>query len=408
MKIVIVGHVDHGKSSLIGRLLFETESLPPEKMEEIKRISNELGKKMEFSFIIDNLKEERDKGITIDTAQTFFKSDKRNYVIIDAPGHKIFIKNMMTGASQADTSVLIIDAYEGLREQTKRHAFILSMMNLKRNIVVINKMDMVEYKEEVFNKIKSEINDFMDNVDIEPMFIIPISAREGDNISKLSSNMKWYNGYTFLEALDALPIEIGIEGKPLRFPVQDVYNINGKKIIVGRIESGSLKTNDKVIIMPDKKEMVIKSIEEFGKVKNNAIVGESIGITLDDDFSIKRGDIICTPDNISPYTTLIKCNIFWMSQIPFSIDDKLIFRCTTQSVPCKIKRIIERTNSSTLELIERNAKILNDTEVGKIELETETPVSVELFSDIPELGRFILEKENSDIVAGGIITSVVK
>ncbi|MEW6170794.1 MAG: GTP-binding protein, partial [Candidatus Omnitrophota bacterium] len=220
LKFVIVGHVDHGKSTLIGRLLFDTDSLPPDKVEEMKQVSKEMGRGPEFAFIMDNLKEEREQGITIDTAQIFFRTPKRRYVIVDAPGHVEFVRNMMTGASQAEAGFLIVDVKEGSQEQTKRHAYILSMLGLKQVVVLLNKMDLVSYSSEKFWQVKSEVQNFLDTINIKPKAYIPISASKGDNIANKSNNMAWYNGPTILEILDSLEDKLSTEKEPLVFPVQ--------------------------------------------------------------------------------------------------------------------------------------------------------------------------------------------
>src|SRR3989344_6036232 len=208
MKIVLVGHVDHGKSTLIGRLLYDTESLPEGKIEEIKAVCESLGKKFEVGYILDSLEEERDQNVTIDTTQIFFKTNKRNYTIIDAPGHVEFIKNMITGASQAEAATLIVDAEEGVQEPTRRHAYILNMLGLKQIIVVINKMDLIKYEEKEFNNVKDKLTEFLSNINVKPSIIIPISAKEGDNITKKSENMQWYKEKTVLESLDTFKNKI--------------------------------------------------------------------------------------------------------------------------------------------------------------------------------------------------------
>ena len=207
MKIVIVGHVDHGKSTLIGRLLYDTSSLPDGFIEEIKKTCEMLGRELEFAYVLDSLEEEREQNITIDTTQTFFKTKKREYVIIDAPGHKEFVKNMITGASLAEAAILIVSAKEGVQEQTKRHAYILSMLGIKQVIVAVNKIDLIGYKEEIFNSVKGELLKFLDSVKIKPSYVIPISAKEGDNIAKKSEKIRWYSSLTVLEALDAFETE---------------------------------------------------------------------------------------------------------------------------------------------------------------------------------------------------------
>lgn len=407
LKFIMVGHVDHGKSTLIGRLFFDTDSLPPDKIEEIKQTSKELGREIEFSFLMDHLQEEREQGITIDTAQTFFKTDKREYVIIDAPGHVEFVKNMITGASQAEAGVIIVDATEGVQEQTKRHSYILSMLGLDQIIVLINKMDISNYSEEVYNNIKKDIIDFLDSINLKSQYFIPISATKGDNVAIQSDKMKWYNGPTVLTALDSFKNKIISEDNAPIFPVQDIYKVDDKRIIVGRLESGTLKTGDTIKILPTEETTTIKSIEKF--LEKNVIkvsAGESIGITTSDPVFLNRGNVICKPDEEPKLTDTFYANIFWLSKKNFNIDDKFPVRCATQEVNCKIKKILKRMNSSSLEIIEENAKTLKNLEVGEVIIKTKNPISVKLFNETPELGRFVLV-QGENVTAGGIITKII-
>jgi sulfate adenylyltransferase large subunit len=402
MKIVIVGHVDHGKSTLIGRLLYDTNSIPESIYEEIKRVCEELGKEMEFAFFLDSLEEEREQSVTVDTTQIFFKTDKRDYVIIDAPGHKEFLKNMITGASLAEAAILIVDANEGVQEQTKRHAYILSMLGLKQVIVVLNKMDIINYDNAKFNTIKSEVLKFLDKLNIKPKLIIPISAMKGDNIAKKSENMSWYDNLSVLEALDTFNLKETLSKKSLRLPVQDVYKIDEKRILVGRIESGQLKQNDEVIFLPSEKKTKIKSIEVWNGEKTEAEIGESIGVIIEDPLFIQRGEVICTW-GLPKITDRFEANIFWMSKSPFNIKERLILKCATQEVRCNFERIKNKIDSSTLEEIGRDCHQLKETEVGNVMIKTEKPIVVENFNDVEGLGRFVLVKDD-DTVAGGIIS----
>src|SRR3989338_977629 len=389
MKIVIVGHVDHGKSSLIGRLFFDTDSLPAEKKREIESICKDQGKDVEFSFVMDHLEEERDQGITIDTTQTFFKTKKRDYVIIDAQGQKEFLKNMMTGASQAEAAILIIDANQGIEEQTRRHAYVLSFLGLNQIIVVINKMDMINYDEEKFNKLKKEISEFLKKIDIIPSYVIPISAKMGDNVARKSDNMKWCNAKTILEALDTFKKQKIPSEKPLRLPVQDVYKIDDKRIIAGRIESGKIKKVDNIIFLPSDKEAVVKSVEAFNEDREEAEAGESIGITTEEELFIERGQVICHKDRLPKVKDRFKANIFWMSDKQFDINEKITIKCATQEAECFIEKIEKRINSSDLEVIEENAKKLEHTELGSVIIKTKGPLVIENFNEIAELGRFV-------------------
>ena len=250
LSFVIVGHVDHGKSTLIGRLLYDTDSLPPDKIEEMQKASTEAGRETEFAYLLDHLEEERKQGVTIDTTQVFFKTDKRRYVIIDAPGHVEFVKNMITGASQAEAAVLIIDVVEGVKEQTKRHSYMLSLLGLHQVVVVLNKMDLVDFSQERFKNVKKGVAEWLKSISIEPTCYIPISAIKGDNVASKSENMDWYTGLTFMESLDTLQNRQTPEDKPLLMPVQDVYKVGEKRINVGRVESGVIEKGTEVKILP--------------------------------------------------------------------------------------------------------------------------------------------------------------
>ncbi len=400
MKIVIVGHIDHGKSTLIGRLLYDTNSLQKGSLKELKEASEALGKELEFGFVMDHLEEEREQGITIDTAQKFFSTNKRDYTIIDAPGHVEFIRNMITGASQAEAGLLIVDAEEGVEEQTRRHAYILSMLGIKKIIVVINKMDLVEWGKERFNEVKKDLEEFLNKIYIKADFIIPVSAKKGDNIAKKSGNMEWYNGETVLNALDSFTLDKQ-EGKKLRFAVQDVYNFD-ERIIAGKIISGEIKKDQGIVVLPSKESTKIKRIKLFKNELEKAKAGQNIGIIPEDKLFIERGNII-TGKNLPKIANNIKANIFWLDKIKGNKNENFLFKCSTQEVDCRISEIKKKIDSSSLKEINENKDEIHNREVGKVIIETEKPVIIENFNNTPELGRFVLERK--DTVAGGIITN---
>ncbi len=404
LKFVIVGHVDHGKSTLIGRLLYDTNSLPEGKLEEIKQLCESLGKDIEFGYVMDHLEEERDQGITIDTAQTFFNTEKRDYVIIDAPGHVEFVKNMISGASQAEAAVLIVDAEEGVKEQTKRHAYILGMLGLSQVVAVINKMDLVDYGRERFESVKKDLLEFLSNINIKPSYVIPISAKNGDFIASKTGNMDWYKGLTLLEALDTFRTKESANNKPLRYVVQDIYSFD-KRIIAGRVESGIIRKGDKIKVLPSGEETRVKSVEEYLKNVTEAETGKSTGITTEDKLFIDRGNVIVSLNDLPAVTNRIKANVFWMDRVPFKKGETLMFRCATQEVNCEIEKISRVINSSTLELISEDADEIKNREVASIIIKTDKPVVVENFNRMEELGRFVLGRE--DTCAGGIITEMV-
>ncbi|MDD1696570.1 MAG: GTP-binding protein [Methanoregula sp.] len=405
LKLVIVGHVDHGKSTLIGRLLFDTNSLPNDKISEIQQICSSLGKDFEYGFILDNLEEERDQGITIDTTQIFFSSGNRQYVIIDAPGHVEFVKNMITGASQAEAAVVIIDAEEGVKEQTRRHAYILGMLGIQKVIVLINKMDRVGYDKKRFNDVKESFVNFLNAIKLNAAYFIPICANTGDNIVKRSDNIPWYQGPTFLEALDSLQTHQSPNDKPLRFIVQDVYNFS-RRIIGGKVLSGVLHQKEEILILPSKEKTRIQSLEEYMKNPTEAETGKCIGVTTADKVFCDRGYVFSDPFDSPMVTRQFCANIFWMDKEPCKKDQPVTFRCSTQESRGMITQFHTVINSSSLERIGTNMDEIHNREVALVTIQTDNPVVVEKYMKTAELGRFVLVTD--DISAGGIITEVIQ
>ena len=401
LSIVIVGHVDHGKSTLIGRLLYDTGSLPEEKINEIRIASQTAGREMEFSFLMDHLEEERQRGITIDISQTFFNSDKRKYVIIDAPGHKEFLKNMITGSSQAEAALLLLDAAEGIRDQTRRHSYILGMLGLRQVAVIINKMDMVDYSKERFIALSDEITKILDQFNIQPSVIIPISARYGENVARPSESLKWYAGPTVLQALDNFSA-LEVSNKSLRFPVQDEYTIDGRNIVVGRVEAGYIRKGDNVEILPEGDRLSVLSIEKF--LENDikmAEAGECVGLCFDKPAT--RGQIVVSNGNQIPrITEKIHANIFWMSDSSYKKGEPVTFKCATQEVNGRINNIYKLFDPATIEIVDNDAEEIGAAEIAEVEIILEKSVVVDSFNEIPEMGRFVLEKMGHP-VGGGII-----
>ena len=316
--MVIVGHVDHGKSTLIGRLLYDTDSLPDGKVEELKAISEKRGMDIEWSFVLDAFQAERDQAVTIDTTQIWFKTAKRNYVIIDAPGHRELLKNMISGAAAADAAILVVDADEGVQEQTKRHAYLLHLLGIQQVGVVINKMDLVKHSEQRYNEVANEVTDYLAHLGLTARFMVPISARHGDNIASVANEtMPWYDGETVLSNLDKLLVQPPLIDRPMRFMVQDVYRYKGdeRRIIVGRVESGILNKGDKLLFSPSNLEATVVSLEQWNSDKEitYAKAGQSMGFTLDKPIFVERGHIASTHDNPPMLTRVFAANIFWIA-----------------------------------------------------------------------------------------------
>src|SRR6202048_423119 len=341
VRIVIVGHVDHGKSTLVGRLLHETGSLPEGKVEMLKAVSARRGMPFEWSFLLDALQTERDQGITIDTTQIRFRTGSRDIVLIDAPGHAEFLRNMITGASQADGAVVIIDALEGVRDQTRRHGYLLHLLGVKQVAVVVNKMDRVDFRAARFNEISSEISAHLRGLGVTPSAVIPISARDGDGIAERTSRISWYNGPTVVEALDALEPARPLEALALRLPVQAVYKFDDRRIVAGRIESGHLSAGDEIVILPAGKIAKIKTVEGWPvtALQGKQTAGRSVGITLDRELFIERGDVIAHAGASPRAPRRLRARIFWLHDKPLAKGEQILVRLGTREARATVVAI---------------------------------------------------------------------
>lgn len=408
LNIVVVGHVDHGKSTVIGRLLYDTKSLPEGAIDRVKKIAKEKGKPFEYAYLLDAFEEEQKQGITIDTTQLQFRTDKRDYVIIDAPGHKEFLKNMISGAASAEAALLIIDANEGIQEQSKRHGYILSLLGIQKAYVLVNKMDLIEYSEEKFNAIKQEMNEFLHSLHVYPLKYIPISAFHGENITIQSDKMPWYKGESILKAIDLFEKDQGLEGKPLRFPIQDVYKFDNRRIIAGRIEAGTLKTGDEILISPSNKVTKVKSIEYWvDKDKKDSIsAGMSVGITVEDEFFNQRGEFISHTYDTPVAADLFKVSLFWMGKNDLVKNKEYKFKLATQEVECEIYAINKVIDATTLENIE-NANQAKTNDVAEVTIKTKRKVCFDEFRNNQNTGRFVIV-DGYDVCGGGIVTGLVK
>ena len=403
LKIVMVGHVDHGKSTLVGRLLHDTGFIPETKMDHVKKVCEDQGKGFEFAFLLDGLEEERDQGITIDVAQMFFKSKKRNYVIIDAPGHKEFLKNMISGASNADVAFLMIDAEEGIQEQSKRHAYLLSLLGIRQIAIVVNKMDLVNYSEKVFNETKQAYTRHLESIHVKPRTFIPISAYHGENVLIKSAKMPWYQGQTILEILDGFEAHADRTDLPFRFPVQDVYKFDKRRIIAGRVETGKISAGQEVVFLPSGKIVKIKTIEKWNAdIPSSVEAGQSTGFTMDEQIFVERGEIGCVPSKKAVVSDRFSANIFWMGNKHLQKGGKYILKLATQEIECVIESISKVINSSTLEEISKNAQEVAKNEVAEIIISAKKPIAFDTFDEIPETGRFVIVHEH-DVRGGGII-----
>lgn len=405
LKIVVVGHVDHGKSTVIGRLLYDTKSVPEGKIDRVKAICKEKGKPFEYAYLLDAFEEEQKQGITIDITQLQFFTEKRDYVIIDAPGHKEFLKNMISGAANAEAALLIIDAKEGVQEQSKRHGYILSLLGIEKVYVVVNKMDLIDYSQEKFETIKREMNHFLGELGVHPLEYIPISAFYGENLTTASDKMPWYTGAPVLKAIDLIEKDKGLEKKPLRFPIQDVYKFDNRRIIVGRIESGTLHVGDEILISPSHKVTRVKTIEYWEEADKTDTIsaGMSVGITVEDEFFNKRGEFISYKDNAPLVSKAFRANLFWMGKKPLQKGNKYKLKLATQAVECEIQSITKAIDATTLTVTEQ-AETVNLNDVAEVIIQVKGKVNFDPFSKDQATGRFVLV-DGYDVSGGGIIKS---
>ncbi len=403
LKIVIVGHVDHGKSTLIGRLFYDTNSIPEARYREIEATCRAQGRPFEFAYLMDALEEERDQNITIDTAATFFKTAKRPYVIIDAPGHKQFLKNMITGASSAEAAILLVDGVEGIREQTRRHAYVLSLLGIRQVVVAVNKLDMVAYDRGRFQQVENDIRAFLHSLGITPSHVIPISARDGENIAGRHGKAPWYAGPTVLEALDTFTQVYADKDLPLRLPVQDVYKWDNKRIYGGRLETGTINRGDEIIFLPSGKITRVRSIEKWQQNDlASAGAGECIGITTEDELFVERGEVISRRRRAPVKAREIRASIFWLADRPFQAGRSYTIKLGTAEVQATAVAIEERLDSSTLEITERHAVELLPSEVGTVLFALKSDLAADPYSENSRLGRFVIE-DGLQICGGGII-----
>lgn len=411
INLVFIGHVDHGKSTLVGRLLYDSGSLSEQEFRKIEEEAKAAGKStFAFAYVMDQLKEERKRGVTIDVAYKKFKGKKNDYTIIDAPGHKDFVKNMITGTSQADAAVLVVAAKEGIMPQTKEHAFLSQVMGIKQLVVTINKMDEVNYEQSKFNGLKDELDKLLTGIGYKKDTIrfIPVSAWKGDNVVKKTDNLKWFNGPTLMEALDELKAPEPPLDKPLRLPIQDVYNIKGVGTVpVGRVETGVLKPGDKIIINPTGKTGEVKTIEMHHEQLPMAKPGDNIGFNVrglaKDD--VKRGDVVglvSNPPTIAEEFTAQIVVLNHPTAIPVGYTP--VFHMHTAQVSCRFEEIQKKLDPKTGATLEENPKFLKTGDAAIVRIKPLVPVCVEEYKKFPQLGRFAIRDMGQTVAAGMIIS----
>jgi bifunctional enzyme CysN/CysC len=403
MRVVIVGHVDHGKSTLVGRMFHDTGQLPDGKLEAIQEMCRKRGMPFEWAFLMDSLKAERDQGVTIDTSQIWFRHNDRQYVIIDAPGHREFIRNMVTGASNADAAVLMIDADQGVRRQSRHHSYLLQLLGVSEVAVAVNKMDLVNYNEDRFREIETEYRTYLEGIGVTARRIIPISAREGDNVAKASEQMNWYRGPTVIETLAEFALPQSPVDRPLRLPLQDVYKFDDRRILAGRIESGTLTTGDELLFSPSNRTARISSIETWNVEGNvtQASAGQSVGITLDEQIFVERGEVASHISNAPIETDIFHLRLFWLADTPLEIGARYGLKLGPLHLDATVERIervidVEALSDHSAEQVARD-------EIADVVLRTNQLVAIDEHDDLPRTSRAILYDRHRTL-AGGVIS----
>jgi sulfate adenylyltransferase subunit 1 len=410
LRFTTAGSVDDGKSTLIGRLLYDSKSIFEDQMEHIVQLSKRLGREeVDLSLLTDGLRAEREQGITIDVAYRYFATPSRKFIIADTPGHIQYTRNMVTGASTADLAVILIDARKGVLEQTVRHSYITSLLDIQHIIFCINKMDMVEYSEVVFSKIKDELKGLVEKLQIEDSHYIPISAKFGDNVVDKSDNMKWFRGNTFLRLIETIKIRKNKTPDNPRFPVQTIIRPQSSEYhdyrgYAGRVASGFFRPGDKIIVLPSQQTSRIKSIDVFEKSLIEATAGDSVTITLEDQIDISRGDLLVKPEDMPVVSQDINLMICWFNERPLRTGVKYLIRNNSNETSCVVKSIRYRMNIGTLERDTVNTEVkVND--IAQISIRTSKPVFFDTYRQNNITGSliFIDEGTNETVAAGMIV-----
>ena len=404
LQVVTVGHVDHGKSTLVGRLLCDTQTIPPMKVQAVRDLCERQGKVFEYAFLLDALEAEREQGITIDSARCFFRSDKRDYILVDAPGHVEFIRNMVSGAARTEAALLLLDANEGIRENSRRHGKLLSLLGVKQMIVVVNKLDLLDYDQARYQHLVKAYGKFLKTCGIEASVYVPVSARSGDNVVFKSDNLSWYEGPTLLEALDALKrLPSPIEG-PLRVPVQDVYKFNRKgndeRMTVGRIASGKLAVGDEVVFSPSGKRSRVKALRVFATPDPEVMqAGQNATVVLEDELYVARGEVMHRPDDAPLVGQLLSGKIFWLGRNPLRVGAVYGLRMATAELEAEVVAIPNTTDAATLSTL-YDASAVERNQIAEVTLRCTKPLAGDVDGGCADTKRFVL-LDGYDIAGGG-------
>lgn len=398
LNVVIVGHIDHGKSTLIGRLLYDSATIPDERLAEMQKLIEEYKRRFEFAYFLDSFEEELKEERTIGTTRVLFKG-RDYYTVVDVPGHQEFIKNMLTGADHAQAAILVVSCVDGVQEQTRRHAFLVHILGVKEIIMGINKMDMVNYDEKVFSRTRQAVTYLLATLGYKDTLFVPISAMEGDNIYKRSQRTPWYGGPTLIEALDAIE-PVPEKEKPLRYVVQDMYTVDFLKVAVGRVEAGTVRNGDQLIFQPSGVVTRVEAIKSFPREIESAQSGDSIGIVVD--AAVGRGNVGGHASRNPPVAVTGFLGEVVLLDGTLSRGGEFEIKCGAKRSKCTVAKIREKISSETGEVLGTDAVEIGVNEAATVIFETE-PMVVEKFAEIPELGRFILARDGRNVGAGIVL-----
>ncbi len=415
MNLVTIGHVDHGKSTLVGRILFDTGNVREDAMRKLKEQAKELKKEtFEFAFIMDRLKEERERGLTIDIMHQRFDTPKYYFTMIDAPGHRDFVKNMITGTSQADGAILVVSAKEGIQDQTKEHAYLAKVLGVLQMVVAINKMDAMNWEESKFNETRDAVKKLLSGVGykVDSIQFVPTAGYLGENVAKRSDKMPWYKGPCIVEALDAFTLPPQPVDKPLRIPIQDVYSISGIGVVpVGRVETGILKANDKVIFMPSNVQGDVKTIEMHHEQVLEARPGDNIGFSVRgvDKKAVKRGDVACHVDSMAKPVKEFTAQIVVLNHPSvMSKGYTPVFHINTSQVACTVIEIVKKIDPKTGAVTQENPDFIKTGDVAIIKVKPTKPMIIEKQSVMPDMAKFAIRDMGQTVAAGICIDTVVE
>ncbi|MGV8085152.1 MAG: translation elongation factor EF-1 subunit alpha [Candidatus Bilamarchaeum sp.] len=411
LNLVFIGHVDAGKSTSVGRILYETGAISEQQLAKLKEEASRLGKAtFEFAFVMDSLKEERERGVTIDISHREFETPKYYCTIIDAPGHRDFVKNMITGASQADAAILIVSVKDGVQPQTKEHAFLAKVLGVGQFAVNLNKMDAVGYKKEEYDKVKGEVEKMLKSIGYktETIPFVPCSSYGGDNITKKSPNMTWYNGPTLVEVIDTFKVPPKPTDKPLRLPLQDVFTITGHGTVpVGRVEAGKMKPGDMVIAMPSGTKGEVKKIEMHHQELTEAVCGDNVGFNIKgiEKKDIKRGDVLGPANNPPIVAAEFTAQIVVLNHpTAISIGYTPVCHIHTAQFAGQIVELVEKKDPKTGQAAGK-PDFIKTGDVAVVKIKPLKPIVIEKFSDYPALGRFAI-RDMGQTVAAGVVLDV--